>query len=215
MPFLMPSELVTLQSFVAALAELDSPLDLEAQKKVNEVGKYWKDQPMLMANKLIEVARSYPALKRHYTAAQEALLKLYEANSKDKSIYPPEKSNTVPPSQDTETTNILAQRDKIDLTYVENDEKAPEQIESKLCSVLLAQQSVKRAKELKEESTKQPEVTTNPNKSEENLNKKVRIVAKIKNLFVRNGTETNNPVNNSDRSSSEQAPYYVWVSTIF
>lgn len=211
MPFLMPSEHLTLQSFVAALAELDSPLDLEAQKKVNEVGKYWKDQPMLMANKLIEVARSYPALNGHYTAAQEALLKLYEANSKDLSIPLPEKSNTVPASQDTTTTNRLK---PIDSMYEENDS---EKTESQLCSVLLAKESVKKAKELKEELTKQPDSTTEINTSEGNTNQKVRMVARIKDLinFVRTRTETNNLVNNSDQPSSEQAPYYVWVSTIF
>ncbi|MEG4213400.1 hypothetical protein [Microcoleus sp. S13_B4] len=213
----MPSELVTLQAFVAALAELDSPLDLEVQKKVNEVGECWENQPMLMANKLIEVAGSYPVLMGHYAAAHKALFKLYSANSKDKCIFPPTESNIVPPSRDTETTNILEQRDKTDSTYRENDEKSPEQIESKLCSVLRAQQSVKRAKELKEELTKQPEVTTELNKLEENPNKKVRIVDRIKDLinFLRNGTETTNPVNNSEQQSSEQAPYYVWVSTIF
>jgi hypothetical protein len=220
----MSNERLTLQAFVAALAELDSPLDLEVQKQVNEVGKHW-EQPMLMANKLIEVARSYPALWVHYEAAERALLKLYEAKSKDKCIDVPEESNPVPPYQALYTTNsskTKPKEDKIDPNSGGNDQKDPEPTESKLLPVLRAEKSVEKAKELKETLTKQVEETTKINESKENPSLFVWIFDWIKILinFGRKEAETQNLLNNSKQQTSEPSSIaktvsYVWVSTIF
>lgn len=218
----MSTELLTLQAFVAALAELDSPLDLEVQKQVNEVGKHWEDQPM-SANKLIEVARSYPDLWVHYEAAQKALLKLYDAKSKYQCIDVPEPSNPVPPDEALETTNISQPKeDKIDPNSGGNDEKASEPTESKLLSVVKAEKSVEEAKELKDTLTKQVEETTNINESKENPSLFVWIFDWIKILinFGRKEAETQNLLNNSKQQTSEPSSIaktvsYVWVSTIF
>lgn len=128
------ADVITLRSFLIALAQLDSPLPQEQQEKLNAIA------PNIMANlgKLDAIAESYPPLDKLY---QEAGMPEHDhARKRNKADLPT--INYAAEQQSTETSNTLVakienlEEDKLQelATKVLENNLSPAQIAALLAS---------------------------------------------------------------------------------
>lgn len=90
---------VTLNSFLRALVELDSPLSAQLQREINEVGKMYPTQPDEAINRLIKLAES-DVIKEPYQQARINIQKKYEIQERNKFDKPSQqKAPAVPPER--------------------------------------------------------------------------------------------------------------------
>lgn len=74
---------ITIQAFITALAELDSPLPADLQKQINQIGDIISTQSTDALNKLIELAQN-PHLNKLYLQARVNIQQEYETQERNK-----------------------------------------------------------------------------------------------------------------------------------
>lgn len=78
---------VTLQAFIAALAELDSPLPADLQKQINQVGAIFSTQPNVAIDELSKLAQ-HPCINQLYLQARVNIQSEYEPKERNISRNP-------------------------------------------------------------------------------------------------------------------------------
>lgn len=78
---------VTLQAFIAALAELDSPLPADLQKQINQVGAIFSTQPNVAIDELSKLAQ-HSSINQLYLQARVNIQSEYEPKERNNSRNP-------------------------------------------------------------------------------------------------------------------------------
>jgi hypothetical protein len=73
---------VTLQAFITALAELDSPLPADFQKQINQVGAIFSTQPNVAIDELLKLAK-HPSINQLYLQARVNIQSEYETKERN------------------------------------------------------------------------------------------------------------------------------------
>ena len=74
---------ITIQAFITALAELDSPIPADLQKQINQIGDIISTQSTDALNKLIELVQN-PHLNKLYLQARVNIQQEYETQERNK-----------------------------------------------------------------------------------------------------------------------------------
>ena len=77
---------ITLQSFLQAIAQQQSPLPAEMQQSLHQLGDRLSTQPTEASDALRSFAKQYPSLERSYNAAYQQYQKQYHAQERTKSL---------------------------------------------------------------------------------------------------------------------------------
>ena len=77
---------ITLQSFLQAIAQQQSPLPAEMQQSLHQLGDRLSAQPTEASDALRSFAKQYPSLERSYNAAYQQYQKQYHAQERTKSL---------------------------------------------------------------------------------------------------------------------------------
>ncbi len=100
---------VTLQAFIAALAELDSPLPADLQKQINQVGAIFSTQPNVAIDELLKLTK-HPSINQLYLQARVNIQSQYE--TKERNPYRDLEKEIAPNQNDDYSNNILENRTK-------------------------------------------------------------------------------------------------------
>jgi hypothetical protein len=73
---------VTLRAFIAALAELDSPLPADLQKQINQVGAIFSTQPNVAIDELLKLTK-HPSINQLYLQARVNIQSEYEPKERN------------------------------------------------------------------------------------------------------------------------------------
>ncbi|MGB6299704.1 MAG: hypothetical protein WBF90_26495 [Rivularia sp. (in: cyanobacteria)] len=126
---------VTLQAFIAALAELNSPLPADLQKQINQVGAIFSTQPNVAIDELSKLAK-HSSINQLYLQARVNIQSEYEP--KERNPNRDLEKEIAPNQNDDYSNNILGNRTKSVLS---------ESVISEANEVLQAENSSAKAKQ--------------------------------------------------------------------